>query len=449
MRAGPLPRLENGKVVTVTELLLSYTYYFAKMAVTSENGHQRVNGRRTWLVIAGLLVAVIVLAAFVSLHHSQVAIRVGAAQRQTITASIATNGKIEALNNFQAYAPMATTVQKIYVKQGDWVKDGQMLLRLDDADARLQAAKAEAQLKGAQADLSAIQSGGTQEELLTTRNALAKAQLDRDAAERNLHAMQTLLQNGAASQAEVDAAQNKLKAADDQVQLLQKKLKDRYSQQEIGHAEAQQSEARASLAAAQEVLKNSNIAAPREGMVYSLPVRDGAFVNTGDLLIQVADLHKVRVRAFVDEPEIGRLQTGQEVEVRWDALPGRVWKGTVENLPTTVVQHGTRTVGEVTCVIDNNDLKLLPNTNVSVAVITARQVDALTIPREAIHQDDKGQYVFQVVNGALKRRNVTTSVSNLTRVEVTSGLSDDAELALGALNMQSLKSGMAVRAANP
>jgi HlyD family secretion protein len=94
-------------------------------------------------------------------------------------------------------------------------------------------------------------------------------------------------------------------------------------------------------------------------------------------------------------------------------------------------------------------LKLLPNTNVSVAVVTARRVNALTIPREAIHQDEKGQYVFQVVNGELKRRNVTTSVSNLTRVEVTSGLSDDAMLALGALNMQSLKSGMTVKPATP
>ncbi len=419
------------------------------MAATSENGHRHVNGRRTWLVIVGLLLAVIVLAAFVSLHHSQVAIRVGTAQRETITASIATNGKIEALNNFQAYAPMATTVKKIYVKQGDWVKAGQMLLRLDDADARQQVAKAEAELKGAQADLHAVESGGTQEELLTTRNALAKAQMDRDTAERNLQAMQKLLQAGAASPAEVDAAQNRLKAAEAQVQLLQQKLKGRYSQQEIGHAEAREAEARASLQAAQQVLTNSNIAAPKEGMVYSLPVRDGVFVNAGDLLVQVADLHKVRVRAFVDEPEIGRLQPGQPVEVTWDAIPGRVWKGMLEALPTTVVQHGTRMVGEVTCVIDNADLKLLPNTNVSVAVVTARQVNALTVPREAIHQDDKGQYVFQVVDGELRRRNVTTSVSNLTRVEVTSGLSDNAMLALGALNMQSLKGGMAVKPATP
>jgi HlyD family secretion protein len=417
------------------------------MAAASENGLRRVSGRRTWLLIVAVLLAVIVLAAFMSLRRSQVVVRVGTAERGTITASIATNGRIEALGNFQAFAPMATTVKKIFVKQGDWVKAGQMLLRLDDADARLQAAKAEAQLKGAQSDLHAVESGGTQEELLTTRNALSKAQMERDVAQRNLEAMQRLLHSGAASQAEVDAAQNKLKSAEDQVQLLQQKLKGRYSQQEIGSVEAKQAEARASLQAAQEVLKNSNVSAPGDGMVYSLPVREGAFVNTGDLLVQVADLHKVRVRAFVDEPEIGRLQAGQVVEVTWDALPGRVWKGTLETLPTTVVQHGTRMVGEVTCVIDNSDLKLLPNTNVGVAVVTARQQNALMIPREAIHQDEKGQYVFQVVNGELRRRNITTSVSNLTRVEVTSGLSDNAMLALGALNMQSLKGGMAVKPA--
>jgi HlyD family secretion protein len=419
------------------------------MVAASDNGLRPANGKRTGLVVLGVVIAVILLAAFISLRRSQVTVRVGQAERETITASIATNGKIEALNNFQAYAPMATTVKKIYVQQGQWVKPGQNLLRLDDADARLQAAKSEAQLKGADANLTAVQGGGTQEELLNTRNALVKAQTDRDAAQRNLQAMQKLLQTGAASQAEVDTAQNRLKVDASQVNLLEQKLKDRYSTQEIGHVEAQQTEARAALQAAQDVLKNANVSAPNEGMVYSLPVRDGAFVNTGDLLVQVADLHKVRVRAFVDEPEIGKLQSGQLVEITWDALPGRVWQGTLETLPTTVVQHGTRMVGEVTCVVQNDDLKLLPNTNVSVAIVTMRQQNALTVPREAIHQDADGQYVFQVVNGELKRRNVKTSVSNLTRVEVTNGLSDNAMLALGALNMQSLKSGMAVKPAAP
>ncbi len=419
------------------------------MADSTENGHSRVNGRRTWIIVVGLIVAVVVLAAFVSLRRSQVAIRVGRADRQTITESIATNGKIEALNNFEAYAPTATTVKKIFVQQGSWVRPGQLLLQLEDANARSQAARAEAQLKGTEADLNAVENGGTKDELLTTRNALVKAEADRDAAQRNLQAMQRLLQSGAASQAEVDAAQNQRKITESNVQLLQQKLGGRYSKQEIGHVEAQEAEARASLAAAGDLLKNSNIVAPRQGMVYSLPLRQRAFVNAGDLLVQVADLHKVRVRAFVDEPEIGKLQKGQLVEVTWDAIPGRVWQGTVEALPTTVVQRGTRMVGEVTCVVENSDLKLLPNTNISVAVVIARQQDALTVPREAVHQDANGQFVFQVVNGALQRRDVKTSVANLTRIQVTSGLTDHAVLALGAINMQSLHEGLPVKIANP
>ncbi len=419
------------------------------MAVASENGVKPVNGKRTGILLIALALAVVVLAAFVSLRRSQVPIRVGHAERGTITASIATNGKIEALDNFEAHAPVATTEKKVYVQQGQWVKTGQLLLQLEDANARVQAARAEAQLKGAQADVSAVKGGGTKEEVLTTRNALTKAQADRDAARRNLDAMQRLLLTGAASQAEVDVAQNQLHIADANVHYLQQKLSGRYSQQEVGHVEAQQAEARASLAAAQHLLSDSNVTAPRAGMVYSLPVQQGAFVNAGDLLVQVADLHQVRVRAFVDEPDIGKLQKGQEVDIAWDALPGRVWKGTLEMLPTTVVQRGTRMVGEVTCVVDNSDLKLLPNTNVSVAVITARVENALTVPRESVHQDAKGQYVYQVENGELHRRDVQTSVSNLTRIAVTSSLPDDAMLALGSTNLRSLSDGLPVKPVNP
>ena len=418
------------------------------MATATERGGRGPNGKLTWAILVGLILAVVLLAAFISLRRARVAIRVGKAEVGTITASISTNGKIEPITNFEAHAPAATTVTRVDVQQGDWVKPGQLLVQLQDAGAKAQAARAEAQLRGAQADLNAVTHGGTQEELLTNRNALTKAQGDRAAAERNLAAMQRLQQTGAASQAEVDAARNQLKADDATVQLLQQKLKDRYSSSEIGHVEAQKSEATASLAAADALLRDSNVTAPFAGMVYSLAVKKGSFVNAGDLLVQVADLHKVRVRAFVDEPEIGRLRKGQTVEVTWDALPGRVWKGEVETLPTVIVQRSTRNVGEVTCIVDNSDLRLLPNTNVTVAVIVERQENVLTVPRESIHQDAEGRYVFQVVNGELKRRDVQTGVSDLTRVEVTGGLSDHASVALGAINSQSLAAEMPVKVVN-
>jgi HlyD family secretion protein len=418
------------------------------MAARNENGRQGLNGKRTWAILIGLVLAVIVLAAFVSLRRSRVSIRLGHVNRATITASIATNGKVEPIDNFEAHAPASTTVRELSGMRGVQARAGQLLLQLDDADARAKEAQALTQLRGAEAEINAAHQGGTQEEVLTTRNALIKAQAERDVAQRNYRAMQKLLQTGAASQAEVDTATNQLRIAEAGVQFLQQKLSERYSKPELGHLLAQEQEARASLQAAQDLLRNSNVVVPRNGQVYSLPVREGAFVGPGDLLVQVADLHKVRVRAFIDEPEIGKLQRGQPVEISWDALPGRAWAATLDTIPSTVVQRGTRMVGEVTCLLENTDLKLLPNTNVTVAVIAARHENAVVVPREAVHQDEQGFYVFEVVNGELKRRDVKTSISNLTTVEVTDGISDHATLALGAVSLDSLRQGMQVRPVN-
>ena len=415
------------------------------MAETFESDRTRVAWKPRWIIVIALVAAALVLLVWLSFRRTPVQVRTARAYREDITSSIATNGRIEPIKNFEAHAPLSTTVKRLNIQQGDWVKTGQFLLQLDDSEARAQLARAQAQVKGTESELLAVSSGGTQDEVLTSKASLVKARADLESAQRNLKAMQRLQQTGSASQAEVDTAQAQVRVAEANVHMLEQKLHDRFSQGEIGHAEAQVTEARASLAASSDLLRNLNVSSPFAGMAYNLPVRKDSFVPAGDLLVQVADLHRVRLRAYVDEPEIGRLEKGQTVEVTWDALPNRSWKGTVEELPTNVVQHGTRMVGEVTCILDNSDLKLLPNTNVAVAIIQARHDHVLTVPREAVREDSDGKYVFQVVNGKLKRRNVKTSISNLTRVEIASGLPDDAVLALGAVNMQPLRDGTPVK----
>lgn len=401
--------------------------------------------RRLWLIVAGILAAVVLLAAFMNMRKSVVPVRAESVIRGPITSAISTNGKIEPLDSFEAHAPAPITVQKILVKEGDTVKAGQLLVQLENGEARSQAAKARAQLKGAEADLNAVQSGGTHEEVLTNQSQLVKARAERDAAQRNLEAMQRLQQKGAASPEEVQAAQNRLNAAQADLKLLNQKRTGRYSPQEVARVQAQASEARAALQASDELLRQTEIRAPREGMVYNLPVHEGQFVNAGDLIVAVANLSKVQVRAFVDEPDIGRLHQEQQVDVTWDAVPGRTWQGTLTRVPTTITTLGSRNVGQITCTVDNSDHKLLPNVNVSVTVITARDQNALTVPREAIHQDASGRFVYQVVNDELKRTPVETSISNLTRIAVSKGLSDNAVVALQTVSSQPLRDGLPVR----
>src|SRR6202158_5702458 len=390
--------------------------------------------RRWWVTALAILTAVIVLAAFVSRRDEGVPGRTAVVEQGTIGSLVSTNRKIEPVSNFEAHAPISTSVRRVFVKEGDTVKKGQLLVVLDDADARAQAARAQTQLRAAKAELGATERGGNQEEVLDLEAQLVKAGADRDSAQRNLGALRKLEQQGAASAGGGGEAENALARADAQLTFLRKKQTKRYSNAELARVAAQQAEAQAAYDAAQDVLAKSNVRAPFEGIVYSLPAKQGGFIAAGDLLLQVADLRKVMVRAFVDEPDVARLAPGNPIEIAWDAVPGRVWRAAVTAIPSTVKLRGSRNVGETTSIVDNKDLKLLPNINVGVTIIAAEHDNVLVVPREAVRMDDAKPYVLLVAGHELKRRNVETSLSNLTQVEITHGLSAKDVIAINASN---------------
>jgi Arc/MetJ family transcription regulator len=86
----------------------------------------------------------------------------------------------------------------------------------------------------------------------------------------------------------------------------------------------------------------------------------------------------------------------------------------------------------MTCTVDNHDLRLLPNVNVGVTIVVAEQDNVLTLQRDALHVDDDKLFVYRIVDNRLKRTAVEISLQNLTRVEITKGLSEGAEIALPA-----------------
>jgi HlyD family secretion protein len=411
-------------------------------ATNNSNGRPATRQGRTWLVV-GVLAALALIPVFT--RPGPLRVRTTTVERGPIRSLISTNGKVEPIRNFEAHSPVATTVKRLLVKEGDHVRQGQLLLRLDDADLRSQAARAQAQMKAAQADQADLTTGGTREELLTLDAQLIKARSARDTAQRNLEAFRRLQQQGAASAGEVKQAEDTLQHAQADTTLLEQKKKDRYSQPEVAKVMAQGAEAQAAYEAAEDALRKSSVRAPFDGIVYALPVKQGAYVQTGDLLLQEADLSRMLVRTFVDEPDIGRLAPGQKIEVTWDAVPGRIWNGAVSTIPSTVKLRGSRNVGEVTCTVDNHDLRLLPSVNVGVTVVTAEHSGVLTLLREAVRMDDTKPYVYQVVEGELKRREVEVSLQNLTRVEITVGLAENSVVALSSADAKPLIEGARVK----
>ncbi len=401
-------------------------------------------GSRRWLWITlGLVLAAIIIS--FSLRHGAIRVRTVTVHRGNIQSLISTNGKVEPVQNFEAHSPIATTVHRILIKEGDRVRRGQLLLELDDSDLRSQAARAQSQIKSAQADESALSKGGTQEEVLTLDTQLKNARTAQDVAQRNLDALKRLQQQGAASPGEVKQAEDNLQRAQADLSLLQQKQKNRYSPPEVAKVQAENSQAQAAYAAAEDALARSNVRAPFDGVVYSLPVKPGAFVQTGDLLLQEADLTHVVVRAYVDEPDIGRLTKGQQVQVTWDALPDRTWDGVVSTIPTVVKLHGTRNVGETTCTINNSDLRLLPNVNVNVSIITAEHDNVLIMSRDAVRLDDNQPYVYLVADDHIERRNIQIGLQNLTLVEIASGLKQNDVVVMTSEGSRPLTEGARVK----
>jgi HlyD family secretion protein len=409
------------------------------------NGTAAGSARRNRAILGGVVVILLAVGAFIWLRPHRIRVQITRPQRQDILSTITTNGKVEPTRNFEAHSPGPTTVKSILVRQGDPVKAGQLLLELDDATARVELARATAQLRAAQASHAAIAAGGSPEELLNRQASLTKAKGEYEIASRNLQALTRLEKEGAASQLEVAAARDRLSRAEADLEVLRQKGTRDFSRYDRQKNEADLANAETAVKAAQDRIDSSNVRAPFAGTVYYLPVRQGAYVNGGDLLVQVADLKQMQVQAFVDEPDVGRLKMGQAVRISWDGLPGRVWKGTLTALPTNIISRGSRMIGEVLCTVDNEDKKLLPNVNVTTVIVTADTANALTLPREALHQEDNRNIVYVVEDGRLVGRPVQTGVSNLTRVEITKGLSENDTVALASLSPLPLSNGAVIK----
>lgn len=188
------------------------------------------------------------------------------------------------------------------------------------------------------------------------------------------------------------------------------------------------------------------VRAPIAGTVYQFDLKPGAFLETGGLVATIGQLDRVRVKVFVDEPDLGRVAVGKRVAITWDAKPGREWTGEVDKTPTEIVALGTRQVGEVLCVIANPGHELLPGTNVNVEIRSDQVANALTIPKEAVRREQGQTGVFALTaNGSgqqtVEWKKVTLGIGSTTRTQVE-GLKDGDAVAL--TSEKALKNGMAV-----
>jgi HlyD family secretion protein len=400
---------------------------------------------RRWLWLGSAVLLVVVFFGARSMLRERLPVRVVAVERQDLVRTIPTNGRIEPVVNYQCTSPLPTTVKAVYVQAGDHVTQGKLLLELDDVQARARLATAESGVKTAQAALEAATHNGSLAERQAAQADVQRTTLDRDQAQRDLDALVKLNAAGAASASEVSAARSRLQAADAALAAASLSSTSRYSPADLERARAAVTDAEEGVVAARQIVDQTSCRAPVTGTVYSVNAKATEFVEQGKVLLEIADLKHVQVRAYFDEPEIGQLAVGQKILVKWDARPNEEWHGHIIRLPSNVITYTTRNVGEVLVAIDDPDGGLLPDANATVTVTTYNDAKALSVPHEALHIEGGNYYVYKIANDRLERAPVTVGTRTLTRVSILSGLKEGDLIATGTTNGQPLQLGVPIR----
>jgi HlyD family secretion protein len=402
------------------------------------------------LILALALVAVLVA---ISRRKPIPEVEVYTVASGDIDASITTNGKVEPINPAELHSLIESRVVSVHAAEGQQVHKGQLLATLDDAAVQSQLAEAREQLVANQDALRSARAGGKAVELAQLDSDIQKTQVARAEQQHNVAALEKLVTQQAATPQELTDARATLARTESELHRLQTTRTEtaREAQVDTSRLAFAVDQSLEQIRDLEEKVRSARVTAPLAGTLYAFPFKRGDFVHPGDLVAAVADLRQVRVRAFVDEPELGGLEPGQTTIISWDALPNRTWTGTTEQIPREVVSRNTRSVGEVLCSVDNSDQRLIPNINVDVRIEERERRGVLVVPRGAVIFNGSHRYVFVVPPGDIgtitrvQRREIRVGSSNASDFEALSGLHSGELVALPG-NF-ALKDGMRIRTA--
>ncbi len=440
------------------------------------------------LIIAGVVVALLALVGF-SVQQSKknvVTVQTGKAIREDLATVVSASGEIKPKTYVNVGAQGYGKILQLYVKEGQTVKKGDLLVRLENTQpradvaaqranfetSRTDAAAAEAAVKTAQADLNRAQADTEQKRLDYERaEGLYKAQLiaksDYDA------------KKAAYDVATADLAQSEAKLAQAKAQV----------QSALGHI----GQAQATLTRFSDVLSKTTYAAPFDGIVTNLPVREGESVVVGiqnapgSTLMTLADMSVITAEVLVDETDIVNVKVNQPAEVTVDALPGQVFKGHVSEIGDQALVRSSgvatsQTTGssneakdfKVVVTLDNPPPNLRPGLSTTAKITTFSKQSVLAIPIQALtirmagelkdakdkkaeapaatakdKQEIQGVFVVEKASKKVAFKPVQTGITGNTDIEITSGLNDGDEIVTGTYKvLRTLKNGAGVKIDN-
>jgi HlyD family secretion protein len=453
---------------------------------------------KPWKKIAIGIGAVVVLAIIVgaSVHQSGknvVTVQTGKTQREDLSSVVSASGEIKPKTYVNIGANAYGKITHLYVKEGDHVKRGQLLAQLENVQSSADVSAGQASVQAAETDAVAAQAA-----LNTSDADLQRAQADYDRNKLDWARAQDLFKDGLISKSDFDSRRNAWATADSG--LIQAKARVAQAKAQKDSADRHVAQARANLTRVADVLQKTTYSAPYDGVVTNLPVREGESVvigiqnALGSTLLTLADMSVITAEVKVDETDIVNVHLGQPAEVTIDAIPKKVFHGTVSEIGDNAIirSTGVATSQQSTASEEAKDFKVVvtvndppqdlrPGLSTTAKITTASRSSVLSIPIQALSVRSKAQLeqekstpgsvhaappapkdaaskkdMQQDVQGVFVIRNkkaefvpVTTGITGTSDIEVLNGLKEGDEVITGSYKvLRTLRSGSSVKIDN-
>jgi HlyD family secretion protein len=448
-------------------------------------------------IAIGTGVAVLVLAiAGIAVHQSRkglVTVQTGKAARQDLASIVSASGEIKPKTYVNIGANAFGKITRLYVREGDRVKKGQLLAQLENVQSSADVNATQAGLEAARTDAVAAEAA-----LNTSMADLNRAQSDYERAQLDWTRAQGLYKESLVAKSEYDSQKAAWQTA--QAGLAQAQARVAQAKAQKDSADRHISQNAANLTHAADVLQKTTYAAPYDGMITNLPVREGETVvigiqnSPGSTLMTLADMSVITAEVRVDETDIVNVRLGQPAEVSIDAIPKKIFKAAVTEIGNNAIVRstGVSTSQQTSASQEAKDFKVVvtlqdapenlrPGLSATAKITTATRSGILTIPIQALTvrsrtelkasntekdsvqaaapsneasnrpADDKEevQGVFVIRDRKAAFLPVQTGITGTTDIEVLSGLKPGDEIVTGSYKvLRTLRPGASVKVDN-
>lgn len=444
-----------------------------------------------WKVILGITTVVVLAGGIIGglkyQNRGVITVQTGKASRQDLTSLVTASGEIKPRNyiNIGTNATSPARIVAIEVVEGQQVKKGQVLARLESVQPEAEVAAQRASVSSTEAESAAAEAGVkvADDNIRTAEASVNRAKAELEKARINFNRTRQLFEAKLIASQEYDQRRievTAMEAALNEAELRVTQLRAQRAQTLASLSASQRriTVSQAQLRRAQDVLQRTFSVAPIDGIVTNLPVRVGETVVPGiqnsssSLIMTIADMSLITAEVKVDETDIVNVKLDQVADITIDAIPNKVFKGHVIEIGNTAILRSTGLAAsqsaissqeakdfKVVVALDDPPAEIRPGLSCTAKVVTATRKNVVSIPIQALTVRTRGdleapatggvqaaeksnpaaekarkeeiQGVFIIQGETAVFRKVDTGITGATEIEVTSGLNDGDQIVTG------------------